>query len=217
VGSDGREAELIPGGSNIAVTWRNREQFVQALVDHRKNEFQLQTDAMRRGLLAVVPASYLALFSWQQLRRQICGVPRVDIPLLKLATQYEGCEEREMWIARFWKVLEMFDDNQRAQFIRFVSGRSRIPARLQDFDKAFRIKYLYTPKNPDLYLPVSHTCFFALDLPKYSSLEIMHEKLLYAITNCNAIDGDMTENARQAFRAGQNRAVDAEDDEPAGS
>ncbi|OII71546.1 HECT domain-containing family protein [Cryptosporidium andersoni] len=42
----------------------------------------------------------------------------------------------------------------------------------------------------DLMLPVSHTCFFQLELPRYSSREILMEKLLYAITEGIAIDTD---------------------------
>ena len=44
--------------------------------------------------------------------------------------------------------------------------------------------------NPDLALPTSHTCFFSLEVPKYSSFELLKEKLKYAISNCQAIDTD---------------------------
>ncbi|CAF1115079.1 unnamed protein product [Didymodactylos carnosus] len=37
---------------------------------------------------------------------------------------------------------------------------------------------------------LSHTCFFTLDLPPYSTEEIMYERLNYAITHCSSIDGD---------------------------
>jgi len=39
-------------------------------------------------------------------------------------------------------------------------------------------------------LPVSHTCFFHIELPSYSNKEIMREKILYAISHCTAIDLD---------------------------
>lgn len=32
-------------------------------------------------------------------------------------------------------------------------------------------------------MPVAHTCFFALDLPKYSTKKILREKLTFAITH----------------------------------
>jgi E3 ubiquitin-protein ligase HERC2 len=44
--------------------------------------------------------------------------------------------------------------------------------------------------NPDIALPTSHTCFFSLEVPKYSSFEILKEKLKYAISHCQAIDTD---------------------------
>lgn len=36
----------------------------------------------------------------------------------------------------------------------------------------------------------SHTCFFTIDLPAYSTTEIMFERLNYAINYCSNIDGD---------------------------
>jgi len=45
-------------------------------------------------------------------------------------------------------------------------------------------------ENPDDLLPQSHTCFFELELPAYSTYDITREKLLYAITECHAIDTD---------------------------
>jgi hypothetical protein len=35
----------------------------------------------------------------------------------------------------------------------------------------------------DYLLPRSHTCFFTLDLPNYSTYEILEEKLMYAMKN----------------------------------
>ncbi|KEP66801.1 UNVERIFIED_CONTAM: HECT-domain (ubiquitin-transferase) domain-containing protein [Hammondia hammondi] len=47
------------------------------------------------------------------------------------------------------------------------------------------------PVRPeDLQLPASHTCFFQIELPRYSSKQILREKLLYAITEGIAIDAD---------------------------
>ena len=51
--------------------------------------------------------------------------------------------------------------------------------------------------HPDAAYPVAHTCFFSLELPAYSSAAICHDRMLYAITNCNAIDIDTTTAARE--------------------
>ena len=37
---------------------------------------------------------------------------------------------------------------------------------------------------------MAHACFFSLHLPRYSSDEVMRERLLYAIENCTALDAD---------------------------
>jgi hypothetical protein len=42
----------------------------------------------------------------------------------------------------------------------------------------------------DRHMPRSHTCFFALDLPRYTREDILREKLLYAARYCSAIDND---------------------------
>lgn len=42
----------------------------------------------------------------------------------------------------------------------------------------------------DESLPISHTCFFTIDLPQYSSFEVFRRNLLIAITFCSTIDGD---------------------------
>ena len=43
-------------------------------------------------------------------------------------------------------------------------------------------------------LPVSHTCFFSIDLPNYSSYAILKGKILYAMNNSYIIsDGSNVE------------------------
>jgi hypothetical protein len=39
-------------------------------------------------------------------------------------------------------------------------------------------------------LPTSHTCNQQLELPRYSTKEILKERLLYAIANCTTIEMD---------------------------
>ena len=46
----------------------------------------------------------------------------------------------------------------------------------------------YNP--PDNFLPESYTCFFLLKMPRYSSKDILREKLKYAIHFCKSIDTD---------------------------
>ena len=47
-------------------------------------------------------------------------------------------------------------------------------------------------RSPDTHFPVSHTCFFSMEWPRYSSFAIAKAKLLYAIVHCTDMDMDNT-------------------------
>lgn len=73
----------------------------------------------------------------------------------------------------------------RSRFLRFVTGRSRLPARI----------YIYPDKlgyETTDALPESSTCSSTLFLPHYASAKVCEEKLRYAAYNCVAIDTDMS-------------------------
>jgi hypothetical protein len=44
---------------------------------------------------------------------------------------------------------------------------------------------------PDAHLPSSHTCFFSLSLPPFSSQAILRTKLFYAMYACVSMDSDV--------------------------
>jgi len=180
---------LKPNGDKIQVTWENRKEYVQLLEEYRLNEFNTQVDAIKRGLATIVPIALLPLFTWQELELMVCGKREIDLELLKANTVYKhGVKAADKHVQYFWEVLEEFTHHQRSNFLRFVWGQSRLPTRSEDFQEQFGIQT--SPKNDDCILPVSHTCFFSLELPRYSSREVMKKKLLYAISNCHAIDTD---------------------------
>ncbi|NXI10004.1 HERC3 ligase, partial [Irena cyanogastra] len=59
----------------------------------------------------------------------------------------------------------------------FLTGSDRIPIYGMS---SLRIIIQSTP-NGEQYLPVAHTCYNLLDLPKYSSKEILSARLVQAI------------------------------------
>ncbi len=170
--------------------------------------FRRQTEAIRRGLATVVPYQVLSLFSWRDLQDQVCGRIVVDVDLLESMTRYAGSLSRNGFVSRlsphikmFWNMMRNRMDNfQRSKLIFFVWGRTRLPLNREGFERAFTIMAhpASQKKNPDKYLPVAHTCFFQLELPEYSSVDIMYQKVLFAITHCTSIDMDNTAAARNA-------------------
>ena len=216
IGTDEKEHELIPNGGNILVTLNNLNEFIQLYRKFRYNEFNLQCDAIKRGLFTVIPYSLLSLLTWEELELLICGRQKFDVELLYQHTSYDECKATDPHILLFWRVMrERFDDIERGKFLKFVWGQSRLPLRGKDFERFFKIQsYHASDSEPSKFLPISHTCFFSIELPKYKTMESMYERLLYAITHCDSIDADGTSaslsNARMAPIIDQD---DIQDDE----
>ena len=54
---------------------------------------------------------------------------------------------------------------------------------------------MYATKNPDKALPKADTCFFNLELPDYSSAQVMREKILTIINfDCDGLNADIPIN-----------------------
>jgi hypothetical protein len=210
MGSDGHEVPLIPQGHSTPITLSNCRAFIKALRQFRLAEFRTQVEAIRRGLATVVPYPMLSLLTWDELQVQVCGRPKFDVDLLFSQTVYEDCSLNDLHIQLFWRVLrERFDDNERSKFLAFVWGQSRLPLHASDFERKFKImRYVASESNPAKFLPISHTCFFSIELPKYSTLELMHSRLLLAITHCDTIDADGTSNGIANARLQMNVADD---------
>ena len=161
VGSDSAMHELVPGGAQLQVTWSNRLHFIEALLAYRKAEFRVQCQALKEGLSSVVPSALLTMFTWEQLRLQVCGQQTIDVSLLQQMTHYEGCQPSEPHVQHFWQVMqERFSDAQKSSFLQFVNGSSRLPVRPSDFERKFRLQRFYPSQGKaDEYLPVAHTWY----------------------------------------------------------
>ena len=186
--SSGRDIELIPGGKDVQVTYKNCSEYADLVLNARLNENTRVIQKLREGISAVIQIDLLNLFSWRQVETLVCGTVDVNVDILKENTDYEGCGLSDQHIQYFWEVLKEFSQLERSLYLKFVWGRSRLPS-----GKEWRHMKVtrYNPSGPvNNYLPVSHTCFFTLDLPAYTTKEAMRQKLLYAVTHCTAIDLD---------------------------
>lgn len=181
--SDQSLKELIPGGSEVKVTAERCEEYTRLLIDARIHEFDVQLQQMREGLLSVVPEIAVLLFSPAELEQKICGKADYSVDDLRKGAIYDGVTVGDRRVKLLWKALEDATPLQRRLFLRFVSGRERLPVKL-------RVMPLVTTGDPDEKLPQAATCFFAIELPDYSSLKIMKQKLYYSVENCMDMDKD---------------------------
>lgn len=76
-----------------------------------------------------------------------------------------------------------FDNERRLRLLQFVTGTSSIPydgfaaLRGSNGPRKFCIEKWGLPTS----LPRAHTCFNRLDLPPYTSFEMLYDKLLLAV------------------------------------
>ncbi|XP_016395365.1 E3 ubiquitin-protein ligase HECTD3 [Sinocyclocheilus rhinocerous] len=183
--SDGRLVELIPGGSGVVVRYEDRMEFICLVQKSRLEESREQIAAMQAGLVKVVPQAVLDLLTWQEVEKKVCGDPEITVEALKRLTRYEDLEQTDVRVQYLWEALMNFTNEDRSRFLRFVTGRSRLPAPI----------YIFPDKQGSETtdaLPQSSTCSSTLYLPKYPSAKVCEEKLRYAAYNCVAIDTDMS-------------------------
>jgi len=157
----------------------------------RAAEAMPQLAALRAGLLQCVPARALALWLPSELERMACGSADVSVDALRAHTRYgESVGASEPHVRYFWQAMHAFSGAERAAFLRFVWGRSRLPSGAAAWkDQWFRI-HTMEAAQPDSRLPVAHTCFFSMELPRYSTARVCQERLRYAVMNCVDIDAD---------------------------
>ena len=179
--------DLVPGGGSKPVAQEEREAFAAAALAWRLGEFDAALDAMRHGLGQNVPIQMLPLLTPQELMVRLCGEDEVDLEVLRgIVRNKLDAADAESVMAWLWQTLEGFSNEERKQFLGFVWGRERLPRDTCGLQLEVRTQ----GAHGDAHLPSSHTCFNALDIPRYSSQQVLEEKLRYAIAHCKAIDTD---------------------------
>ncbi|XP_048583459.1 probable E3 ubiquitin-protein ligase HERC1 isoform X5 [Nematostella vectensis] len=193
--ADGRFVPMVPSGHNIHLTFSNRSEYVEQALKFRLQEFDRQVAAVREGMGWILPVPLLSLLTPDNLEQLVCGSAEVSVDMLKRVVRYREIDPSDSLVSWLWRVLESFTNEERILFMRFVSGRSRLPANVGDITQRFQLVKL--DRGVDS-LPTAQTCFFQLRLPPYSSQEAMANRLRYAINNCRSIDMDnymLTRNA----------------------
>ncbi|XP_066590462.1 probable E3 ubiquitin-protein ligase HERC4 [Prorops nasuta] len=170
--------ELIPGGKNVAVTLENKKQFVDLYVDYILNKsVESQFQAFYKGFHKVCGGRVLELFHSHELMAVIVGNEGYDWEELEKNASYkQGYTKDDPTIVSFWQVFHELSLEEKKKFLLFLTGSDRIP--IQGMEA---IKITIQPMSDERFLPVAHTCFNLLDLPRYQTRERLRYKLLQAI------------------------------------
>ncbi|XP_052273526.1 E3 ubiquitin-protein ligase HECTD3-like [Dreissena polymorpha] len=169
-------------GNSVPLKYEDRERYCSEVRQIRMTEFDEQIAALRSGLLKTIPQAVLDLLTWQELEQRISGDPEISIEALKLSTHYDDVDEKGVRVKYMWEALRNFSNEDRSRFLRFITGRRRLPA---------TVHISSGRDNAVDCLPESSTCGNTLYLPNYSSAKMAEEKIRYATYNCMDIDTDM--------------------------
>jgi len=178
--------DLIPNGRTIHVTEERKEEYVRLICQHRMTTaIQSQIKAYLDGFYELVSPELIAIFTPRELELLISGLPDIDVHDLKKNTDYVGWKATDKEIEWFWNILFSLSRNEKAAFLQFATGSSKVPltgfAELQGMRGLQKFSIHKTSGGKNGALMSAHTCFNSLDLPHYSSEQEMREKLLYAI------------------------------------
>ncbi|KAI8805685.1 hypothetical protein BJ742DRAFT_819665 [Cladochytrium replicatum] len=178
-----KTVELIPNGSQTAVTKDNRIHYIYRVANYRLNtQIDKQCKAFFKGLSDMIDPKWLKMFNPQELQILIGGTnTTIDLEDLQRNTQYGGgFDDDHPAVIRFWRVVHSLSEEEKRSLVKFVTSCSRPP--LMGFSELNPQFCLRNAGSTDLdRLPTASTCVNLLKMPPYETEEIMKEKLLYAI------------------------------------
>jgi E3 ubiquitin-protein ligase TRIP12 len=197
--------ELRPGGANVTVTSENLPEYLDAVTDAIVGGgIARQLDAFRAGLSDIMPPAALRVFSESELDCVLCGQGQAWTPelLSECVTFDHGYSAQSPPIKALMEVMCGYGQDEQRSFLRFVTGAPRLPP---GGLSALQPKLTVVCKQPsgaagggttgpegkpisagttlaDKDLPSAMTCASYLKLPPYSCVEVLKERLGYAIT-----------------------------------
>jgi ubiquitin-protein ligase E3 C len=178
------------------VSRSNVHAYIHRLAYFKQNvEARDQCRALLAGFRQLVPLEWIRMFSTRELQLLISGDRRkIDLPDMQAHVHYgSGYHPSQPYVQAFWQVVSDMSPEDQGNLLRFVTSCSRQP--LLGFGQlnptfciqkipAYASQYsgLEPPNEGEApRLPSAATCMNLLKLPTYDSVEILRDKLLYAI------------------------------------
>ncbi|XP_045168774.2 E3 ubiquitin-protein ligase HECW2-like isoform X2 [Mercenaria mercenaria] len=179
------ERELKQNGKNIPVTEKNKKEYIERMVKWRlERGVTEQMESIIKGFHEVLDPRIVSVFDARELELVIAGTVEIDINDWRKNTEYRsGYHNLNQVIIWFWEAIEKFDNERRLRLLQFVTGTSSIPyegfAALRGSNGPR--KFCIEKWGKVTSLPRAHTCFNRLDLPPYTTFEMLFEKLVTAV------------------------------------
>lgn len=183
----GYSIELLPRGSQIAVTIDNVELYLEKVIDFTLGGgVQRQVDAFRTGFTQVFPYSALSAFTPDELV-MLFGRIEEDWSLETLMDSIKADHGFNMDSRSVKNLLQTMSElslPERRDFLQFTTGSPKLPiGGFKSLTPMFTVvcKPSEPPYSSDDYLPSVMTCVNYLKLPDYSDLDVMRRQMSTAI------------------------------------
>lgn len=119
--------DLIPNGRNIPVTDLNKIDYIRLISHHvMTSAIKSQILSFLDGFYELISIEYISLFTPTELELLISGLPEIDIDDLKFHTDYHQYRPTDSCIQWFWKIVSEFTNEEKALFLQFVTGTSKV-------------------------------------------------------------------------------------------
>ncbi|WBW72831.1 HECT-type ubiquitin-protein ligase E3 [Schizosaccharomyces osmophilus] len=174
--------ELIPNGGNVAVTNDNRLQYIHLISNYYLNaRLSKQCRAFTNGFTQIIDPHWLAMFHENEIHVLVGGDPvPIDVNDLKKNTVYAGGYDlNSPTIQMFWEVLRELDEEDKRNFVKFVTSVARPP--ILGFKALMPAFCIRTNGEDESRLPTASTCVNLLKLPIYTSKQTLKEKLIVSV------------------------------------
>jgi len=173
--------DLKPGGRGVDVVENTVDEYLELLLkDILLGRIKKQMEALHRGFYEIIPANSIMIFTPNELENLLCGNPTIDVMDWRKHTLYRGYSNSDKLIQWFWKTVEGFSQDQRALLLQFSTGSRRCPVdgfkALPSSDgrrQLFTIQALAVTDG----MPLAHTCFNRIDLPRYKTKAVLESRL----------------------------------------
>ncbi|TKY72231.1 E3 ubiquitin-protein ligase UPL5 [Spatholobus suberectus] len=173
--------ELCPGGKSIVMNSKNREKYVDLLIQNCfVTSISEQVSHFAKGFADILSNSKLQQFfqclELEDLDWMLHGSENtISIEDWKAHTKYKGYKETDRQISWFWEIVGRMSAKQRNALLFFWTSVKYLP--VEGFRGLASHLYICRSVEPGNRLPSSHTCFFELCFPRYSSMAVMEDRL----------------------------------------
>ena len=190
------DIELKQNGKNIILSNENKDEYLQLLYNKLFNSSEITKikNSFLKGFNKVFDFNNLKFFTSIEIQNNFLTsfyFPWNEKILIENIIPDHGYNYQSSQYKYLIKYLVNLNNNEQKNFLKFVTGSSRLPyggfKNLKP--KLTIVKRICYEKDIEKYLPSVMTCQNYLKVPEYKSYEIFKEKLEYAINESKNLFG----------------------------